>query len=853
MICNTLAAKAFGLLAMSHMAFSFGTINGNGQMAEHERITRDALACAPGTTSTGDCFEPLSIDQLAGKQGSTGAVGAPDTDEFLSSVAHCDDADFIDVVKYGIAGPYAQTRAVATQALLDCVTHLSGRISEGLKAAKGLLDDKGNIIKFDTDLADGGDCTFTGGIQFGGRAKCNALEGLGRALHGAQDFYSHSNWADNANNTAISISNPPGLHLSAPANLLNLRSDEGPKTFGVPPELATGCFIVGIPPDTTGVRDCAKQGRITHATLNKDEGTINVVPQISIPPPSPLTSLPTTPRGQITNNFELAVEGAILETRRQWMDFRNSLVVSYGAKKANLMVCALTRDSPWKDCTGRKIALVIDSSGSNQDTDPTGLRITAARDFNSQLVTAASAGPDDFPDLVTVITFTTSATVLYPLGDPASATFAGVGADGGTFIAGGVSLATDQLSANQADSTQDHSSIIVFTDGEDSDTATLINEIDRAGQLGIRVFLGLLSPQPVGVIPRALQARQAGTIALPPSDLLGAILGTGGLFGVINSAAAQASFVDLVVARGATNIDSIGSYNGGQLFPGVLTVSLLKPTQSVVVFTFHATAGESLVFDTQIITGGALNVILHDVNDIEELSIVATNAQGLSRITYVVTADVDLELIVSGTGANSTQLFSVSLSGTGLPPPGSKSTTTSTSSSTLATTASSLTTSIDSSGSLTTSINSSGSLTTSINSSGSLTTSASITNSGSGLASIPSTKPYGTTKLDGTKPYGTSKPDMTSKPDTPWNPGAPQEPDVSSKPEASYKPGITTKHDMSTLSGPAGMPWSTATSGQKPTLHAVSNSAGQTAGDYKYYMVVLVAMEVFIILLLNSS
>ena len=37
---------------------------------------------------------------------------------------------------------------------------------------------------------------FTGGVS--GRAKCDALEGLGRALHGAEDFYSPSNFADEA-------------------------------------------------------------------------------------------------------------------------------------------------------------------------------------------------------------------------------------------------------------------------------------------------------------------------------------------------------------------------------------------------------------------------------------------------------------------------------------------------------------------------------------------------------------------------------------------------------------------------------------------------------------------------------
>src|SRR5438034_5002983 len=87
---------AFWLLAPSQ-GHAFGTINGLGQRAEHERITRAALACPPGVKSTGDCFEPKSMDQLAGHAGTFGAVGAPDLDEFSTPAAHCDDADFLNV------------------------------------------------------------------------------------------------------------------------------------------------------------------------------------------------------------------------------------------------------------------------------------------------------------------------------------------------------------------------------------------------------------------------------------------------------------------------------------------------------------------------------------------------------------------------------------------------------------------------------------------------------------------------------------------------------------------------------------------------------------------------------------
>jgi hypothetical protein len=74
------------------------------------------------------------------------------------------------------------------------------------------------------------------------------------------------------------------------------------------------------------------------------------------------------------------------------------------------------------------------------ETDPTRLHITAAKELDATLVTKAIVGPNNFLDLITVITFIETAKVLYPLGDPASATFNRVRADGGTYITSGVAL-----------------------------------------------------------------------------------------------------------------------------------------------------------------------------------------------------------------------------------------------------------------------------------------------------------------------------------------------------------------------------------------------------------------------------
>jgi hypothetical protein len=313
--------------AAAPAAHGFGTINAAGQHAEHERITRAALACPAGTPSTGDCFEPRSIDQLAGRTGTFGAVGAPDADETFDPSAHCDDADFL------AGGGYPQTRAQADATLLACVQHLRGRFSQGAAAAAGLLDSAGRIRFLQVLLTPS--CTFVGGVP--GRAKCNAIDGLGRALHGAQDFYSHSNWTDQADpNQPISAINPPGLARTGPSSIMDLR---GTGTPAIPADLTTGCFALGQD-QTPGTGPCAN--RITHNTMNKDLGIID--------PATGATSSPTTTRGLVAANFTTAVQGAIAETRRQWRDLRDELLARYGATRGTLMICALTHDNPTSTC-----------------------------------------------------------------------------------------------------------------------------------------------------------------------------------------------------------------------------------------------------------------------------------------------------------------------------------------------------------------------------------------------------------------------------------------------------------------------------------------------------------------------
>ena len=315
-------------------AAAFGTIDTGGQNREHERLTRAALACAGDAGSDPYCFEPRSIDYLAGHDREFGAVGAPDNDELSDPSAHCDNADFL-------AGGYPRTRDQATTSLVDCVNQMRRRLGEGVDSAQGLLDDQGQLLPGEVNLNP--ECKPHEAAE--DRAKCASLEGFGRVLHGAQDFYAHSNWADEPDPTRpIGDDNPPGLNLPGPSPVLDLRSGTTPS---VPPDLTTGCFVVKD--EVPGVGECAQ--RVTHAALNKDRGLID--------PKTGKTTGPTTPRGMVEDNFAKAVSGAITETRRQWQDFQSALTTRYGKEKGELMICALTHDDPVNDCGGRAWAQAV--------------------------------------------------------------------------------------------------------------------------------------------------------------------------------------------------------------------------------------------------------------------------------------------------------------------------------------------------------------------------------------------------------------------------------------------------------------------------------------------------------------
>jgi hypothetical protein len=292
--------------------------------------------------STPACLQPATMDYLAGHDREFGAVGAPDSDEMTDPAAHCDNADHL-------AGSYPFPRDTAVTALRNCVAHLRAQFREGLDSAEDLLDDRGQVIPEEVSVSP--ECNPREREE--SRTKCRTLEAFGRVLHGVQDFYAHSNWADRADPARpVGADNPPGLHRPGPSYLLDLR---GTTDVRPPADFTTGCYV--LQDRVPGVGAC--QSRITHAALNKDRGLID--------PVDGRATEPATARGRIGDNFSDAVAGAIAESRRQWRDFQTGLTARYGVDRGARMVCVLTHDDPLRDCGGpnlNRVAVIVLLTGA---------------------------------------------------------------------------------------------------------------------------------------------------------------------------------------------------------------------------------------------------------------------------------------------------------------------------------------------------------------------------------------------------------------------------------------------------------------------------------------------------------
>jgi len=317
-LCRLTLGVVLGLLCASP-ALAFGTIIGMGQNAEHERITRHALVC---TDSTTDCFQPASLDALAGGKGNWGAVGIPDRGDLIPvNKMHCDGGDWLDI--HG----YPQTREAAQAALVACRNWMIQKLNDAVRDAGKLVNDENNVRQSQILLP----CTFQPEVKE--NAKCTVLADFGMLLHASQDFYAHTNWVDHADSMQpIGPANVPGLAKEGRASWIDLRKDTP-----FPGGLISGCFENA--PEEKYCNYGAGLSRAKRLTLNKDMGTID--PQIG---------RGTTPRGLIDDNFARAVEAAIDDTRDKWATLEEQLASTYGDGPGARMACVLTHDRPLNVC-----------------------------------------------------------------------------------------------------------------------------------------------------------------------------------------------------------------------------------------------------------------------------------------------------------------------------------------------------------------------------------------------------------------------------------------------------------------------------------------------------------------------
>jgi len=324
-----LAATTLTIASLVPIAtYGYGTIRGMGQDAEHARITRHALAC-DGTRPAEACFEPDTLDSLAGKEGSFGAVGAPDRGRgMLTSYAHCSAGDYLDVPGY------PRSAAEAEASLTECRTQMMSNLDHAVLDAADLLDEDGDIRG--SQIPSYIDCVYAGSEH--GRAKCNILAHLGLILHAGQDFYSHSNWVDQADPAQpVGIENPPGLGQIGRSPWLDLRIANP----AFPEGLISGCFDMEsfVNEEEGCFYGDQGQHRLRHFNLAKDTGPID-----------PVIGVGHLRRGTVGDNFRRSVEAAIEDSADKWATLRERLVATYGETNGSMMICAITRDNPTREC-----------------------------------------------------------------------------------------------------------------------------------------------------------------------------------------------------------------------------------------------------------------------------------------------------------------------------------------------------------------------------------------------------------------------------------------------------------------------------------------------------------------------
>ncbi|KAK0663904.1 von Willebrand factor type A domain-containing protein [Cercophora samala] len=295
---------------------------------------------------------------------------------------------------------------------------------------------------------------------------------------------------------------------------------------------------------------------------------------------------------------------------------------------------------------GRKIGVVIDRSGSMEDTDPSNLRLQAAKLLVGKLITSSGITTGQTADQVTIVQFNETAEVLYPLGDPSSAgsSIDGIPANGGTFIGGGISAALDELT--RAGNKPDNAGIFVLTDGADDPPSLIsdtIDSINRAQQAGIRVSFGFLS----------VDAEEQD------SRITSAILQSGGTFTTVNTAEDTSKLVAQALLNGLVGAPQTGSV---PLLPGLKTAGMLSQT-SLTTFSYAAQTNEAFNVTVTAIDNISLKATLKESGKSTEIkSTVTDDTTGVAVLEYTALSGGNYTIEVSSAGGSkSSGLFAVQI------------------------------------------------------------------------------------------------------------------------------------------------------------------------------------------------
>jgi len=378
---RTLAALAVGALALgagAQGALAFGTWDAPliPGYAEHERITRLAIDCdgafakdpaSPLNQTKAACAQPRSITQVAGAKSFLGGVGEPDSAwdavAATKSPQHCDDGDYL----YG-AGSYPRPESARNTNLLACRAAFDLYMDDAVRWAGEIVpvvDGRPAVLRAQADLGPG-NCNDNYDRKYDAnrrhkhaQAKCNALISFGRAMHVAQDFFSHANWIDSAWPTTVApigLLNPPGLMktVAAPADVPDFvrypRTPEQINTFLATTQVVTGGYVGSL---TGRVRHSGRKGQARE--LNKDMGSARIDWKTgAIPRGKGDRGVIGVLGGQ--DNFQRAAYAAAVTTATAWSDLQQAVKAAYPGARGEMAARALAVDAPWTPCAMAGIA-----------------------------------------------------------------------------------------------------------------------------------------------------------------------------------------------------------------------------------------------------------------------------------------------------------------------------------------------------------------------------------------------------------------------------------------------------------------------------------------------------------------